>query len=134
VISWRRKGERVKTTDNVKEEIAEEDAGDEYAFDDLDDLYGNSGSGAVTAVSSAFGTKAKGEYVFQVHDRLVNYGPFRDITFGKPAFPEDLAKRQKGNVSELEAVATSGGTHPEDAGFAILRNHLSPQVIGRFDF
>ncbi|RPA88221.1 hypothetical protein BJ508DRAFT_410087 [Ascobolus immersus RN42] len=134
VISWRRKGERVKVTDSVKEEIAEEDAGDEYAFDDLDDLYGNSGSGAVTAVNSAFGAKAKGEYVFQVHDRLVNYGPFRDITFGKPAFPEDLAKRQKGNVSELEAVVTSGGAHPEDAGFTILRNHLSPQVIGRFDF
>lgn len=135
VISWRRKGERVKAADNVKEEIVEGDAGDDYAFDDLDDLYGNSGSGAVTTVTSgAFSTRAKGEYVFQVHDRLVNYGPFRDITFGKLAYPEDLAKRQKGNIAELEAVATSGGSHPEDAGFTILRNHLSPQVIGRFDF
>lgn len=134
VLGWRRKGERIKI-DEVKEEPVFDDNDDEYAFDDLDDLYGSGQQATVGASkASAFGGKSKGDYIFQIHDRLLNLGPFTDITFGRPTFPEEQSKKQTGSIAELEVVGATGGTHAEDGGISIIRNKLTPSVVGRFDF
>lgn len=131
LLVWRRKGE-LANVDSKKVEVAFDEDGDEYAFDDLDDLYGS--TQASTSTSKAAAAKNKGDYVFQIHDRLINLGPFTDLTFGKPVFPEEQAKKQKGSVADLEVVCTSGNTAIADSGISILRSRLTPQVIGRFDF
>ncbi|KAI5780740.1 CPSF A subunit region-domain-containing protein [Peziza echinospora] len=134
VIGWKRRGEK-QTGENVKEEVAYDDDEDEYAFDDMDDLYGGSGDRKTTNGGSKNGLKSQqgsGDYIFQIHDRLTNLGPLRDVTLGVPSFSEEGAVRHKGVISDLELVSTSGSG--EEGGISIFRKRIIPNVIGRFDF
>ncbi|PWW76051.1 hypothetical protein C7212DRAFT_280229 [Tuber magnatum] len=143
VLKWRRKGERKKAGEGIKEEVLEnEDEDDVYgALEDMDDdLYGGGGDANFRKDSLTNGrrnseTKSQGEYIFQTHDRLTNLGPFRDITLGKPTFSEESGERQKGVSPELELVTTSGPSNTsEDSGVSIIRKSISPTIVGRFDF
>ncbi|RPA99318.1 hypothetical protein L873DRAFT_1684282 [Choiromyces venosus 120613-1] len=143
VLKWRRKGEKKKVGEGIKEEVLEnEDEDDVYgALEDMDDdLYGGGGDSSFRKDSLTNGrrnseAKPQGEYIFQTHDRLTNLGPFRDITLGKPTFPEESRERQKGVSPELELVTTSGPSNtPEDSGISIIRKSISPTIVGRFDF
>ncbi|KAL7273267.1 mRNA cleavage and polyadenylation factor subunit [Rhizina undulata] len=145
VLGWKRKGEKKKAGDGAKEEVLEnEDEEDMYKLlEDMDDdLYGGGNDTHHRKDSMANGgtrrgneLRGQGEYIFQTHDRLVNLGPFRDMALGKPAFPEQAQKRQRGVVPELEIVTTSGPTNTtEDAGISVIRKSIAPTVVGRFEF
>lgn len=135
LIGWKHRGEK-QTGENIKEEVVFDEDEDEYAFDDMDDLYGGSDEKKTTSTAnSRGGNKAQagpGEYIFQVHDRLINFGPLRDVTLGRPAFSDEGATRHKGVISDLELVSTSGSGY--EGGLSILRKRIIPNVIGRFDF
>ncbi|KAF8477455.1 CPSF A subunit region-domain-containing protein [Kalaharituber pfeilii] len=127
VIGWKHRGEK-QTGDNIKEEVVYDEDEDEYAFDDMDDLYGGSADKKDYSNSSKGNNKAhpgSGEYIFQIHDRLINYGPLWDMTLGRPCFSDEAAIRHRGVISDLELVTTSGnGT---EGGLSVF-------LVGRFDF
>ena len=133
LIGWKHRGEK-QTGENVKEEVVYDEDEDEYAFDDMDDLYGGSGdkkhSGAINSKNQA--PTGPGEYIFQIHDRLINVGPLRDVSLGRPSFSDEAATRHRGVINELELVTTSG-SGPE-GGLSIFHKRIIPKVIGRFDF
>lgn len=136
LIGWKRRGEKQTGGENIKEEVVYDEDQDEYAFDDMDDLYGGSDDKKTTSTANSRGYNksqaSPGEYIFQVHDRLTNFGPLRDVTLGRPAFSEEGATRHKGVISDLELVSTSGSGH--EGGLTIFRKRIIPNVIGRFDF
>ena len=133
LIGWKHRGER-QTGENVKEEVVYDQDEEEYAFDDMDDLYGGSDD-KKAAINPRSRPKAQGgpsEYIFQIHDRLINFGPLRDVTLGRPAFSPEGATRHIGVISDLELISTSGSGH--EGGLSIFRKRIIPNVIGRFDF
>ncbi|TGZ84791.1 hypothetical protein EX30DRAFT_356919 [Ascodesmis nigricans] len=153
VIRWKRKGEKkkapIRPTDAALEDADIEDMYNMLDDDADDDLYG--GGGGTTDLSSARKDSvflggsgntqhlsefiAKGEYIFQTHDRLINLGPFRTITMGRPIFAADQKEKQSGVTPDLEIVTPSGPLDtPEDAGVTIIRRSISPHVVGRLDF
>lgn len=139
LLKWKRKGEKKKPGESLKEEVAEnEDDEDVYKMlEDMDDdLYGGGDSSAYRkAERRGSEVKAMGEYIFSTHDRLLNLGPFRDIVLGRPTFAPDSQARQIGVTPELELVATAGPLNtPEDAGISILRKSITPTIVGKFDF
>jgi len=145
ILKWRRKGEKKKAIlPGLEEGLEGHEAEDIYnMLDDIDDdLYGGSStdlSGArkdsVYTDAKAGGHRAMGEYVFQTHDRIINLGPFRSISLGRPKFPVDTLEKQKGVVPELEIIATSGPTNsPEDAGLSLIRRSIAPTIIGHLTF
>jgi len=136
LIGWKHRGEKQTGGENIKEEVVYDEDQDEYAFDDMDDLYGGSDDKKTTSTTNSRSYNKSqagpGEYIFQVHDRLTNFGPLRDVTLGRPAFSEEGATRHKGVISDLELVSTSGSGH--EGGLTIFRKRIIPNVIGRFDF
>ena len=132
LIGWKHRGEK-QTGENVKEEVAYDEDEDPYAFDDMDDLYGGSANRKGSSNGDLRRTQTGlGEYIFQIHDRLTNLGPLKDITLGKPTFLDEAAQRHRDVLTDLELVATSGSG--EEGGLSILRKRIIPNVIGRFDF
>ena len=145
ILKWRRKGEKKKAImPGLDEGLEDHEVEDIYnMLDDVDDdLYGGSSTDLSGARKDSIFTDAKvgdhramGEYVFQTHDRIVNLGPFRSITMGRPTFPLDSLEKQRGVVPELEIIATSGPTNtPEDAGLSLIRRSVAPTIIGHFAF
>jgi cleavage and polyadenylation specificity factor subunit 1 len=145
VMKWRRKAEKRKVSiagledDTLDATEMEEIYG---MLDDVDDDLYSGNNESATRKDSIFATGnrgsevyTKGEYVFQTHDRLVNLGPFRDMDLGIPVVSPGSEDRQRGVVSELEVVTTSGPTvTSEDAGLSLIRRSIAPSVVGRFDF
>jgi cleavage and polyadenylation specificity factor subunit 1 len=146
VLKWKRKGEKKKTiVPGLGDGLEDHDVEDIYdMLEDVDDdLYGSSSTDLSGARKDSIFTggvklgdnRAKGEYTFQTHDRIVNLGPFRDVTMGRPTFPSGSAEKQRGVVPELELITTSGPTNtPEDAGLSLIRRSIAPTVIGHFPF
>lgn len=145
VLKWKRKGEKKKIiAPGIPDGLEDEDVEDIYnMLDDVDDdLYGGSSTdlsgarkGAAFTDSKVGDNRAAGEYVFQTHDRLVNLGPFRSVTLGRPTFPADAVEKQKGVVPDLQIIATAGPTStPEDAGLSLIRRSVAPTIIGSFPF
>ncbi|KAF8446478.1 CPSF A subunit region-domain-containing protein [Terfezia claveryi] len=136
LIGWKHRGEKQTGGENIKEEVVYDEDQDEYAFDDMDDLYGGSDDKKTASTTNARGFNkfqaGPGEYIFQVHDRLTNFGPLRDVTLGRPAFSDEGTTRHKGVISDLELVSTSGSGH--EGGLTVFRKRIIPNVIGRFDF
>lgn len=138
LLKWKRKGEKKKPGESLKEEVAEnEDEEDVYKMlEDMDDdLYGGGDSSYKKTERKDGGVKPMGEYIFSTHDRLLNLGPFRDIVLGRPTFTPDSVTRQVGVTPELELVTTAGPINtPEDAGVSVLRKSIAPTVVGKLDF
>ncbi|KAA8909184.1 CPSF A subunit region-domain-containing protein [Sphaerosporella brunnea] len=144
VLKWKRKGEKKTIKPGLSDGLEDHDVEDIYdMLDDVDDdLYGGSSTDLSGTRKDSIFTGAKtgenratGEYMFQTHDRIINLGPFRGVTMGRPTFPPGSADKQRGVVPELELITTSGPTDtPEDAGMALIRRSVAPTVIGRFGF
>jgi cleavage and polyadenylation specificity factor subunit 1 len=140
VLGWNRKSgqlsrrkPRLDLPDGMDDTFLDED---DLEDDDADDdLYGDgpSTTQAAAAPIDSSATKA-GDYVFQIHDSLVNIAPIIDTTFGKSAFsPDGDERRNSGGVrSDLELVTAvgkgGGGT------LAVINKNIQPKVIGRFEF
>jgi cleavage and polyadenylation specificity factor subunit 1 len=146
-MKWKRVGEKKPASGKAlgADDLGDMDVEDMYEMldDDVDDdLYGGGTTDLSSArqdnvleSSQALQTKTKGEYIFQTHDRLINIGPFRAVTLGKPLFPAEDREKQRGAHPELEIVTTTGPTETsEDAGISVIRRSIAPQVVGRFEF
>lgn len=127
VLGWSRKsqgkGKRVENS------IDEDDDMDLDDVDD-DDLYGDAPAiiplkGA--EVSDSANSKA-GDYVFRIHDSMLNIAPLRDITLSRA----EAANESTDVVGDLELVGVSGRN--KSGALSILKREVEPQVIGRFEF
>ncbi|KAG4415318.1 hypothetical protein IFR04_011522 [Cadophora malorum] len=143
VLGWSRKSNQLSRRKSRVEivEDADEDLLDELDDEDDDaddDLYGDGPSTTQAstngiAKSETVNSKA-GDYVFHIHDSLVNIAPIVDIAFGKASFfakDEDKADSE-GVTGDLELVAAVG---KQKAGaLAVLHRNIQPKVVGRFEF
>ncbi|KUJ24329.1 uncharacterized protein LY89DRAFT_604897 [Mollisia scopiformis] len=111
---------------------------DEEDDDVDDDLYGE-GPAVTTAATNGSapvdGTSSKaGDYLFQVHDRLVNIAPIVDMTFGKcGAYQNDEEKlNAEGVTGDLELIAAVG--KQKGGSLAVVHRKIQPKVVGKFEF
>jgi cleavage and polyadenylation specificity factor subunit 1 len=142
ILGWnRRSGQlsrrksKLDLPDGADEAFLDEEADDD---DGDDDLYGDGPS--VTQATSddasaldAANSKA-GDYVFGIHDTLINIAPIIDMTLGKSgSYSSDEEKTNyQGVTSDLELVLATGG---DKAGsLAVIHKNIQPKVIGRFEF
>lgn len=143
VLGWSRKSTQVSRRKSRVEVI--EDA-DDISLDDLedldddadDDLYGDEPSATPTATSGAAKSEVAnskaGDYLFQVHDSLVNIAPITNITFGNASLPpnDEGELDSEGVTADLELVASVG---KQRAGaLAVLHRNIQPHIVGRFEF
>jgi cleavage and polyadenylation specificity factor subunit 1 len=142
VLGWSRKSSlvsrrksRLDLTDEGGDGFLDDEDEDEDADDDL---YGE-GPSAIQATtnganpSDSANTKA-GDYIFRIHDSLVNVGPIMDTTFGKPRSSLDGEDKlnSEGITSDLELVVATG---KDKAGsLTVIHRNIQPKVIGRFEF
>lgn len=115
----------------LDEDEEEDDEGD-------DDLYGDGPSVTQTitndenALNSA--SSKAGDYVFGIHDSLINIAPIIDMTLGKSdSYSSDEEKANfQGVTSDLELVAATG--RDKAGSLAVIHRNIQPKVIGRFEF
>jgi cleavage and polyadenylation specificity factor subunit 1 len=140
ILGWNRKSgqlsrrkSRLDLPDGMDDTfLDEEDLEDDDADDDL---YGEGASTTQTAAAPVDSSSTKaGDYVFQIHDSLVNIAPIIDTTLGKAAFsPDSDDKRNtEGVKSDLELVTAVG--KGSGGSLAIINKNIQPKVIGRFEF
>jgi cleavage and polyadenylation specificity factor subunit 1 len=137
VLGWSQKlGQlsRRKSKMDFADGMDDEDFEDE---EDDDDLYGDAPSTpketAVNGMSRTVNIR-EGDYIFQIHDSLVNIAPMTDMTFGRSSFyqtSEDKANAE-GVKSDLELVGIAG--RDRAGSLAIIHRNIQPKVIGRFEF
>ncbi|KAF3938409.1 hypothetical protein ABW19_dt0200692 [Dactylella cylindrospora] len=130
---YKRKGEKVSLSTKAEVKLdrdAEADVDDEN--DDDDDLYGDSSISPVTPRKASVARGPVGEYVFRRHDRLLNTGPCRDMTFGRPAMFPEAMKLHQGVLPELELMTTTGRGF--DGAVTVFNTTISPRVSAKFDF
>ncbi|CZS95342.1 hypothetical protein WAI453_011327 [Rhynchosporium graminicola] len=144
VLGWSRKSSQLSRRKSRLEVIEEVDGDfsdqldDEDDDDADDDLYGDGPSTTQAsthgiAKSEVVNSKA-GDYVFHVHDSLVNIAPIVDITFGNAGFclnDKDKADLE-GVTGDLELVAAVG--RQKAGALAVLHRNVQPKVVGRFEF
>jgi cleavage and polyadenylation specificity factor subunit 1 len=133
VLGWSRRKQLARRRSQTETENAEDEDADMDGIDvyDDDDLYGDAPAivptkGAITTDSA---NSKVGDYVFRVHDSLVNIAPLRDITLSRP---ESAIGDENAIRSDLELVGISGRN--KSGSLAILKREIEPKVIGRFDF
>jgi cleavage and polyadenylation specificity factor subunit 1 len=143
VLGWTRKSNqlsrRKSRLDLANEDDVLDDDEDEEDIDDDadDDLYGDGPS--VTQASNGASqpdpsnTKA-GDYIFSMHDSLVNIGPITDVTLGSSnVYADEMEKSNfEGVTSELELAAAVG--RDKAGAVAIVHRNIEPKVIGKFEF
>lgn len=112
-----------------------EDANDEDDNMDLDDVDDDDLYGDAPAVISLKGAEVSdsanskaGDYVFRIHDSMLNIAPLRDITLSKA----EAANESSDVVGDLELVGLSGRN--KSGALSILKREVEPKVIGRFEF
>ncbi|KAI5780511.1 CPSF A subunit region-domain-containing protein, partial [Geopyxis carbonaria] len=155
ILRWKRMGAKKlkpaapKLSDIPEDELSDVDVEALLSDSDDDDLYGGPSSAAAADLSGAprkdsifpstlpsqriasLDHRAKGEYLFQTHDRLINLAPLTGLTLGRPV---DVAPKHADVAPELEIVAACGPSNtPEDAGLVVLRQSLAPTVVGSFE-
>ena len=127
VLGWSRKsqGKGKKVENSIDED-------DDMDLDDVDDddLYGDAPAiiplkGA--DVSDSANSQA-GDYVFRIHDSMLNIAPLRDITLSKA----ETANESSDVVGDLELVGVSGRN--KSGALSVLKREVEPKVIGRFEF
>jgi cleavage and polyadenylation specificity factor subunit 1 len=144
VLGWSRRSSqvsrrksRVQLNDGLGETLTDED--EEEEDDDLDDdLYGESSAVnpvSMNGVDKPDSSNSKiGDYVFRIHDSLINIAPMKNLTFGKAIIcstsNEEL--NAAGVTSNLKLVAATG--RDEAGALALINQNIQPKVIGRFEF
>jgi cleavage and polyadenylation specificity factor subunit 1 len=142
VLGWnRRSGQssRRKTKLDLPDGADEAFLDDEDEDEDADDdLYGDGPSATQAATNSAStldsANSKAGDYVFGIHDSLLNVAPIIDLTFGESgSYSSDEEKANyQGVTSDLELVAATG--KDKSGSLAIIHRNIQPKVIGRFEF
>ena len=136
VLGWSRKLDKIKRQRSAiqldaDEEINLSDLEDD--IDDDDDLYAAAPTeekkeGVATPVSLDEGD----DYRFRLHDSLENFGPMRNIAFGKP---RRHSETQIDSITGQELIATAGRGRAggltmfcQSIDPTILERHLAPNV------
>lgn len=133
ILGWSRKSDRLKKQrsrtqmdlDGDREGL---DLDDEDLEDDEDDLYAdtNTDEKAKELVASASPTDME-DYVFRVHDSLMNHGPMTDITL------QTYSRDRKGTAvlndsrSTLGLMTTSG--RGKAGGLTMLQQEICPKLV-----
>ncbi|KAH8679910.1 CPSF A subunit region-domain-containing protein [Tricladium varicosporioides] len=137
VLGWARKSNQLSRRksrleiDGMDDTFLDEDDEDEDDADD--DLYGEATATTKAVAAPSTSTKA-GDYVFQIHDSLLNIAPIVGTVLGKTEhYLEDEEKENMEGVrSNLEMVSAVG---IDNAGsLAIINKNIQPKVIGKFEF
>jgi len=141
VLGWSKKSNQISRRRSrldladLDDALLEEE--DDLDDDADDDLYGE-GPTKTQAVnngaqSGSANTKL-GDYVFSIHDSLINIAPIIDVTLGKSYFNTDSEYyiNSEGVVSDLEIVAAVG--KERGGSLAVIHRNIQPAVIGRFEF
>ncbi|PBP22428.1 CPSF A subunit region [Diplocarpon rosae] len=149
VLGWSRKSNQIsrrkprvdiiEDVDDISlDDLDDEDDEDDEDDDGDDDLYGGGPSITPSAIngvtkSDALNSKA-GDYLFQIHDSLLNIAPIVNITFGNARyFTNDEEKvDSEGVTADLELVAAVG--RQRGGALAALHRNIQPKVVGRFEF
>jgi cleavage and polyadenylation specificity factor subunit 1 len=143
VLGWTRKSNQLSRRKS-RLDLADEDDilldedEDEEEDDADDDLYGDGPSitpaGSNGAPQSDSSNTKAGDYIFSMHDSLINIAPIIDVTFGSSNVYANSEEKSnfEGVASDLELVAAVG---KDKAGsMAIIQRNVQPKVIGRFEF
>ncbi|CAG8956883.1 hypothetical protein HYFRA_00012338 [Hymenoscyphus fraxineus] len=140
VLGWTRKSNQISRRksrldfiEGIDEALLDEE--DEEDDDPDDELYGGAPATTQAAANPAEATSSKaGDYVFQIHDSLVNIAPIIDVVLGSSApYQTDEEKRTSEDVrSDLQLVAATGKNR--GGSLAIIHRSIQPKVIGKFEF
>ncbi|KAI9785827.1 MAG: mRNA cleavage and polyadenylation factor subunit [Peltula sp. TS41687] len=137
ILGWSRRSEQQSKQRRQSEEQFMEDGIDEEDMDDYDDdLYGTTDSefkrnqDTITSRDSNMSSRGTGEYLFKVHDSLLNIAPAKAIAFGYPASNSTEANEQDAN-RHLDLVVASG--RGRAGGITILNRELRQNLVERFD-
>ncbi|KAF4635445.1 hypothetical protein G7Y89_g2657 [Cudoniella acicularis] len=141
VLGWSRKSNqlsrrksRLDLPDGIDDTFLDEDE-EEEEDDGDDDLYGDAPVATQTTTTPADSASSKaGDYVFTIHDSLLNIAPIIDTVFGNSAYylDEDEKQNSEGVRSDLELVSAVG--IDKGGSLAIIHKNIQPKVIGRFEF
>lgn len=117
---------------DLDEELLDEDDFDDDADDDL---YGEGESTQATNGGQAGSANTRpGDYVFSIHDSLVNISPIIDVTFGssRAETDDEAQSNYEGVMNDLDIVAAVG--KERGGALAVIHKNIQPMVIGRFEF
>jgi cleavage and polyadenylation specificity factor subunit 1 len=141
VLGWSKKTNQVSRRKSrldlaeLEDPLLDED--DDFEDDADDDLYGE-GTTTTQVISNgkqpgSANTKP-GDYIFSIHDSLVNIAPIIDLTLGNSRFDSDSEdySNHEGVTSDLEIVAAIG--KERGGSMAVVHKNIQPVVIGRFEF
>lgn len=138
ILGWSRnscQNNRRKYRLELSEEL--DDISLEEDDDDADDdLYGDGSSVNVACMNESSGAanSKAGDYVFHIHDSLINIGPISDLCFGKSSkhIGNYTVQDAEYTSSELDMVAAIG--KGSAGSLAIIHQNIQLRVIGRFKF
>ncbi len=128
ILGWSRRSEgRRRSSIKLKDDGNEDEDMDDV--DDDDDLYGDAPVVILLPGANAEDTRESkaGDYVFRIHDSMLNIAPLRDITLARPEGLKESDIR-----GDLELVGVSG--NGRSGALSILKREVEPNIIGRFDF
>jgi cleavage and polyadenylation specificity factor subunit 1 len=141
VLGWSRKSNQLsrrKSRMELDDDTFLDQDEDEEEDDADDDLYGDGPAVARVTANGASGSSSAnskaGDYIFQIHDSLLNIAPIIDITFGNSGFYSNSEDKldAEGVIGDLELVAAVG--KGKAGSLAVLHKNIQPKVIGRFEF
>lgn len=140
VLGWSRKSSqnsrrksRVGDIDGVDESLLDDEDEDDEDLDD--ELYGG-GSMLTKTISNPIESSSSksGDYVFQIHDSLINIAPIIDSVLGSStSYLEGEEQEKCEDVrSDLQLVLATG----KDSGgsLSIIHKNIQPKVMGKFEF
>jgi cleavage and polyadenylation specificity factor subunit 1 len=143
VLGWNRRSNQLSRR---KSKLDLPEGADEAFLDDVededddadDDLYGDGPTATPAATNNQTASDSAnsklGDYIFGIHDSLINIAPIIDMTLGKSgSYSSDEEKtNHQGVTSDLELVAATG--RDKAGSLAVIHKNIQPKVIGRFEF
>ena len=137
ILGWSRKSDKLKRQRSRTETDFYGGEGgsevDEDDIDDEDDLYGDSKPNGKEDIhdSLASGTGTGDEYIFRVHDQLLNVGPISDIAFYKPTNDVTRINSSLKPNAQVELLTASG--HGTSGGLTKFQRSINTNNIEQHD-
>ncbi|KAI9698522.1 MAG: mRNA cleavage and polyadenylation factor subunit [Candelina mexicana] len=134
VLGWTRKSSQLTRRRSELQAEFDEDMSDEDD-EDYDDLYASTAQDnpKKSEAGLSVGKSQTGDYVFRLHDALINLAPMRDLAFARPKAPP--ATKEKSGPSEpipeVELVTACGRSR--GGGVAVMNRELSPRIQKRLE-
>ena len=137
VLGWSRPSDRLKrqrSRQDIKIEADDEHLSDvdNLDFEDEDDLYAEEQpKGAAAAVDQVSTVPAPDDdYIFRVHDSLVNAGPLRDLAFGQVATRKPI---DDSDGTYIDEVLTASGVN-KGGRLLSIQSKIHPHETRSHDF